>query len=101
MPPLTGCSPSHRTTGALEGFQEKPVTGYEVSMGIYMVSRRVLRYVPGQRAFGFDDLMRDLLRAREAVHVRRFDGYWLDIGRVDDYEQAIAEFPGMKQRFLG
>ncbi len=87
--------------GTLAGFQEKPVTGYEVSMGIYMVSRRVLQYVPGQRAFGFDDLMRDLLTAHEAVHVRRFDGYWLDIGRVDDYEQAIAEFPSMRQRFLG
>jgi NDP-sugar pyrophosphorylase family protein len=87
--------------GVLQGFQEKPVTGYEVSMGIYAVSRRILQYVPPRRAFGFDDLMRDLLAARETVHVRRFDGYWLDIGRVDDYEQAIAEFPDMRRRFLG
>ena len=87
--------------GILQGFEEKPVTGYEVSMGIYMVSRRILQYVPPQRAFGFDELMRDLLAARETVYVRRFDGYWLDIGRVDDYEQAIAEFPNMRQRFLG
>lgn len=86
--------------GTLEGFQEKPVTVYEVSMGIYMVSREILPFVPANRAYGFDDLMRDLLEARETVHVRRFDGYWLDIGRADDYRQAIDEFAEMKQRFL-
>jgi NDP-mannose synthase len=91
------------TTGALgtlAAFEEKPVTGYEVSMGVYMVSRKILSYVPARGPFGFDDLMGDLLEARETVHVRKFNGYWLDIGRVDDYEQAIDEFPRMKQRLL-
>ena len=86
--------------GTLRSFQEKPVTGYDVSMGIYMVSRDIVPYVPPQRPFGFDDLMRDLLAAKKAVHVRRFSGYWLDIGRADDYLQAIDEFAGMKDRFL-
>lgn len=86
--------------GTLQGFQEKPVTRYEVSMGIYMVSRKVLSYVPPRGPFGFDDLMRDLLVAKQPVRVRRFDGYWLDIGRVDDYQQAIDEFPSLKPRFL-
>ena len=86
--------------GTLEGFQEKPVSAYEVSMGIYMVSRAILPFVPAQRLYGFDDLMRDLLEARQTVHVRKFDGYWLDIGRADDYQQAIDEFAGMKHRFL-
>ena len=86
--------------GTLEGFQEKPVTAYEVSMGIYMVSRAILPYVPAHGPYGFDDLMRDLLKAHQTVHVRKFGGYWLDIGRADDYQQAIDEFAGMKQRFL-
>jgi NDP-sugar pyrophosphorylase family protein len=84
----------------LSGFQEKPVTPYQVSMGIYMVSRRVLDYIPAQGAYGFDGLMRDLLAARQPVQVKTFDGYWLDIGRADDYRQAIDEFADMKQRFL-
>lgn len=86
--------------GTLQAFREKPVTGYEVSMGIYMVSRNVLPYIPAQGPFGFDDLMRDLLNRQKTVQVRKFDGYWLDIGRVDDYERAIDEFPGLKHRFL-
>lgn len=88
------------TDGTLQGFQEKPVTEYEVSMGIYMVSRNVLPYIPDQRPFGFDELMRDLLAARQSVHVRRYGGYWLDIGRADDYQQAIDEFSTTKRRFL-
>jgi len=86
--------------GALEGFQEKPVSRYEVSMGIYMASRRILPYIAAQGPYGFDHLMRDLLAAGQRVQVRKFDGYWLDIGRADDYRQAIDEFAGMKHRFL-
>jgi NDP-sugar pyrophosphorylase family protein len=86
--------------GTLEGFQEKPVTPYQVSMGIYMVSREVLRYVPEHKLFGFDHLMRDLLEARQTVHVQPYSGYWLDIGRADDYQQAIDEFPAMRPRLL-
>lgn len=86
--------------GTLETFREKPVTGYEVSMGIYMVSRDVLAHIPAAGRFGFDDLMHDLLATKKTVHVRKFDGYWLDIGRLDDYERAVDEFPRMKQRFL-
>jgi len=86
--------------GTLEAFEEKPVNAYEVSMGVYMVSRAVLAYVPSHGPYGFDDLMRDLLKARKAVHVRPFGGYWLDIGREDDYRQAIDEFPSMRSRLL-
>jgi len=87
-------------SGALVAFQEKPVTAYEVSMGIYMVSRRILDFIPAAGAFGFDDLMHELLRSGKSVGVRRFTGYWLDIGRADDYQQAVDEFATMRQRFL-
>ena len=88
-------------TGILRGFHEKPTTTYEVSMGVYMVSRRILEYVAPERVYGFDALMRDLLAAGREVSVAPFDGYWLDIGRPDDYVQAIEEFGSMRDRFLG
>ena len=86
--------------GRLQGFQEKPTTRYEVSMGVYMVSRAVIDYLPRSGPYGFDQLMGDLLKAGRSVAVQRFDGYWLDIGRPDDYMRAIEEFGNMKQRFL-
>ena len=84
----------------LVGFREKPKTDYEVSMGIYMVSRAVLEFIPDGRQYGFDNLMSDLIEARKKVCVKSFDGYWLDIGRPDDYMQAIEQFGTMKAKFL-
>jgi NDP-sugar pyrophosphorylase family protein len=87
--------------GYLEGFEEKPRSDYRVSMGIYAVSRDVLRHVPPDTRFGFDDLMWALLQAGERVAVREHPGYWLDIGRPDDYHLAIEEFEADPGRFLG
>lgn len=86
--------------GKLVAFREKPHTAYQVSMGIYMLSSRVLDRIPQGRAYGFDTLMLDLLKTRELPRVRPFNGYWLDIGRPDDYERAIDEFESMKGRLL-
>lgn len=86
--------------GVLCGFREKPVTKYDVSMGIYMVSKRVLPFIPKNRAYGFDDLMLDLVARGCPAAVRKFEGYWLDIGRPDDYRQAIDEFEYRREQFL-
>lgn len=86
--------------GSLCGFREKPQLAYDVSMGVYMISRRALESVPIGRAYGFDTLMLDLLAAGKPAMTRSFDGYWLDIGRPDDYMRAIEEFEQFKGRFL-
>lgn len=84
----------------LTGFREKPRTSYEVSMGIYMVSKKVLSFIPEQLAYGFDQLMLDMLKAQYPVNVELYNGYWLDIGRPDDYMQAIDEFESKKDLFI-
>ncbi|PWI42792.1 nucleotidyltransferase family protein [Streptomyces sp. ICBB 8177] len=74
------------------GFHEKPSMAYRVSMGVYGLSRSALtRYAPGL-PLGFDDLVLDLLAAGTPPASYDFDGYWLDIGRPDDYDRANAEF---------
>jgi NDP-mannose synthase len=85
--------------GMLCGFQEKPSTNYEVSMGIYMANRDILECIPAT-PYGFDNLMHDLLADGEDIKVESFNGYWLDIGRPDDYMRAIEEFEKMKNKFL-
>jgi NDP-sugar pyrophosphorylase family protein len=86
--------------GRLLGLREKPRMNYEVSMGVYMMSRQALDFIPADSAYGFDNLMHDLVAARKNVAVRKFAGYWLDIGRPDDYAQAIDEFESMRKRFI-
>ncbi len=84
----------------LTGFEEKPINRYLVSMGVYVVSKRILSLIPQAQKYGFDDLMTDLLARGERVHVRPYRGYWLDIGRPDDYARAIEDFENRRQAFL-
>ena len=85
--------------GILTHLREKPRTQYEVSMGIYMASRAIVPFIPANKAYGFDQLMLRLIDEKKPVKVQRFSGYWLDIGRPDDYAQAIDEFQDMKAKF--
>jgi NDP-mannose synthase len=84
----------------LVSFREKPKLSQLVSMGIYAVNRRVLDYIPRTGPFGFDQLMLKLIETGESVDVKRHDGYWLDVGRPDDYERATVEFEKDRKRFL-
>ena len=65
--------------------------------GIKMVRREAF---PLSGESGIGDI-RDMLASGRRVDVCKFEGYWLDIGRPDDYLQAIEEFGGMEKHFLG
>lgn len=84
----------------LSGFKEKPVSIYDVSMGIYMVSKEAVKYIPEDTFYGFDHLMLDLMKNKEKPKVEKFNGYWLDIGRPDDYDIAINMFENNLKQFL-
>lgn len=75
-------------SGQVVGFNEKPVFNFVVSMGIYVFSKKILDFVPADTAYGFDTLMFELLDKGAAINSYPFDGYWLDIGRHDDYTRA-------------
>ena len=48
----------------------------------------------------FPDLVLKLLAAGEKVSGYNFDGYWMDLGRPDDYAQASDDFECMRSQFL-
>lgn len=80
----------------ITGFEEKPTLSYLVSMGVYALSRQTLaRYPPGV-PFGFDDLVLDLLARESFPAAYPHEGYWLDIGRPEDYDRANADFVQMR-----
>ncbi|QUM79383.1 NTP transferase domain-containing protein [Moritella sp. 5] len=83
----------------LIGFREKPISTYQVSMGVYILSRKVMKYMPAQKYFGFDELMLKMLSNGDAVNIYDFKGDWLDIGRPDDYEVAIDEFEDNERKY--
>ena len=85
----------------LTGYIEKPTFDYIVSMGIYVFEPEVLGYIPYNNYLDFPELVLNLIGNGERVMSYRFDGYWQDLGRPDDYEQAVQEFNRLRPQILG
>jgi NDP-sugar pyrophosphorylase family protein len=84
--------------GYLAGFEEKPKIPYCVSMGVYCVNKKVLDLIPQDQSFGFDQLMLKMIAERRRVRTVVHNGYWLDIGRPDDYRQALEDWPTLQAK---
>jgi NDP-mannose synthase len=84
----------------LVGFTEKPTLRYPVSMGVYGMSRATLAPYPQGLAFGFDQLVLDLLGRGDPPASYQFDGFWLDVGRPEDYDEANRQFARLERLLL-
>lgn len=82
----------------IKDYVEKPTTSHLVSMGVYVFEPQVLPFIQGR--LDFPDLVKLLLSKDLPVNYYPFDGYWLDIGRHDDYQKAAEEFEQMKTHFI-
>jgi NDP-sugar pyrophosphorylase family protein len=82
------------------GYREKPVYGYRASMGAYVFEPSVLSHIQRGRRFDLPELIGALLAAGEPVVAYTHVGYWLDIGRPDDYQRAQADFPQLRARLM-
>ena len=85
----------------LVNYHEKPTYQHWVSMGVYIFDKRVLKYIPETGPLDFPDLIKLLLIKNQAVAVFPFDDFWLDIGRIEDYQRALDEFESRKKDLLG
>jgi NDP-mannose synthase len=84
----------------LTGYVEKPSLDYRVSMGIYVFEPEVLQYLRPGEYHDFPDLVKKLIKDGKKVASYPFSGYWLDMGRPDDYARAIEEFESRRAEFL-
>jgi NDP-sugar pyrophosphorylase family protein len=84
----------------LTGYIEKPELEHEVSMGVYCFSPQVFSHTEPGEHLDFPELILRLIAAGEIVRSWHSDNYWLDIGRHDDYEQAVDEFERMRDRLI-
>ncbi len=82
----------------LVDYHEKPEHEYLVSMGIYVVAPSVVELIPPGRKMEFPDLVQALLDAGRGVTTHNHAGYWLDLGRPDDYSRANQEFEEIRPR---
>ena len=70
------------------GIQEKPDIIMYILAGIYFMKPEIFKYFPNNEYFGMDNLILKMLNEKQEVTKYDLKEYWLDIGRLNDYEKA-------------
>lgn len=68
--------------------REKPSYTYYANAGIYLLKRSMLEYIPKQQKFDMTDLINSVLQHNGKILKFPILGYWIDIGRIEDYRKA-------------
>jgi dTDP-glucose pyrophosphorylase len=76
------------SNGHVMSFKEKPTYTYYSNGGVYLMKKEVLDYIPKNAHFNATDLMEKLIEEKKKVLSYPLLGYWLDIGKHDDFEKA-------------
>ena len=70
------------------GLEEKPDIVKYIMTGIYVMTPQIFDLIPVNQTFGMDDLIRKMLSQDIPIVKYLMSEYWIDIGRIDDYEEA-------------
>lgn len=77
-------------------FKEKPTYTYYSNAGIYLIRRKLLHMIPVQKQFNATDFMDELIKNHYKVIQFPILGYWLDIGKHEDYQKAQVDVKHIK-----
>ena len=70
---------------------EKPVKKYFINAGIYVLEKNLLEKLTGKSYLDMPTLLEKYIENGEQINVFPIHEYWLDIGRIQDYEKANDE----------
>lgn len=72
----------------IKGIHEKPTYNYYANAGIYLIKRKLLDRIPDNIFFNATDFIEVLIREQMKVVRYPITGYWIDIGKHEDYKKA-------------
>lgn len=72
----------------VKSFHEKPTYTFHSNAGIYLFRKEMFKYIPNNEKFDVTELLAILLKKKHNVIKFPIIGYWLDIGRIEDYKKA-------------
>jgi len=76
----------------ITSIKEKPVHSFFVNAGIYMLSPEILDYIPQNQFYDMPTLFEKLIEQKQNAISFPIREYWLDIGRIDEYNKANEEY---------
>ncbi|MEI6614326.1 MAG: sugar phosphate nucleotidyltransferase [Chrysiogenales bacterium] len=85
--------------GSFSKWKEKPTIEYLVSAGTYILEPEVIRSIP-DGFFNIPDLIVKLKRETKKVACYIHEGFWLDIGRLEDYQEACRLVSEKGKKFV-
>jgi dTDP-glucose pyrophosphorylase len=74
--------------GEVKGFKEKPTYTYYSNGGVYLMKKEIVDLIPANKFYNATDLIEDLIRQNKKIVSFPFSGYWLDVGKHEDFEKA-------------
>lgn len=85
------------SNGHIMSLKEKPTYTYYSNGGIYLTKKEIVSEIPKNTFFDATELMEKLIRKGKKVISYPLSGYWLDIGRHEDFEKAQIDIHYLKQ----
>jgi len=82
--------------GIVKSFKEKPIYTYYSNGGIYLMKKEMLDYIPKNKFYNATDLMEIIIKKKHKIISFPFSGYWLDVGKHEDFEKAQIDIKNIK-----
>jgi dTDP-glucose pyrophosphorylase len=82
--------------GVVRSFKEKPTYSYFSNGGIYLMKKEMIQLIPQNKFYNATDLMEDLIQKNKKIISVPFSGYWLDVGKHEDFEKAQTDISNIK-----
>jgi mannose-1-phosphate guanylyltransferase len=79
-------------TGKVLSWEEKPEIKANINMGCYVMEPDVLKYIPKNKAYGMDDLIKKAMNKKKLVSGFITKKGFTDIGNKESYKQASQEY---------
>jgi NDP-sugar pyrophosphorylase family protein len=76
--------------------KEKPTYKYHSNAGIYLLKKELLELIPDKEFFDITDLIEKVIQLKKTVYAFPIMGYWMDIGKMEDYQRAQEDIKYLK-----
>jgi len=81
-----------KNNGRISGWNEKPEIKVKVNMGCYVMERDILSFIPKNKPYGMDDVIKKAISKRKKVNSILTKKRFIDIGDKETYEKTNLEY---------
>ena len=72
--------------------EEKPTHTFFVSAGVYVLDPKILEIIPKNKFYDMPTLFNEMIQENQKTISFPIHEYWLDIGRLEEFEKANSEY---------